>query len=303
VIGGYSDLALRQIPVDDPRRRPLEPIRKAGERAAALTRQLLAFGRRQVVQPTLLDIDELVRGLEGMLERLIREDIQLVTSLAAKNGVVKADCGQIEQVVLNLAVNARDAMPAGGRLVIETGLVDLDETYCRRHVGARPGPHVMLAVSDTGVGMDAQTQSHIFEPFFTTKEPGSGTGLGLATVYGIVKQTGGEASGSTASRAGGTAFKVYLPVVEDGVAEALPPAEAGAPPEGTETILLVEDEAALGSLTRELLVSLGYLVLEAGCGEAPDVQGSSKCPLRDRRAGRASGGASTPGSSPTAQNV
>ena len=209
MIGGYSDLALRQIPVDDPRRRPLEQIRKAGERAA---RQLLAFGRRQVVQPTLLDIDELVRGLEGMLERLIREDIQLVTSLAAKNGVVKADCGQIEQVVLNLAVNARDAMPAGGRLVIETGLVDLDETYCRRHVGARPGPHVMLAVSDTGVGMDAQTQSHIFEPFFTTKEPGSGTGLGLATVYGIVKQTGGEASGSTASRAGGRRSRSTCPL-------------------------------------------------------------------------------------------
>jgi PAS domain S-box-containing protein len=269
VIGGYSELALKRVGEEGPLRRSLEAIRASVGRAADLTRQLLAFSRGQVVEPALLDPDGAVRGLEGMLRRLIREDIELVTALKAAPALVRADRGQLEQVILNLVVNARDAMPGGGRLTIETVRTELDEAYCREHVAARPGPYVMLAVTDTGIGMDAETQTHIFEPFFTTKEAGRGTGLGLATVYGIVKRAGGNIW--VYSEPGrGSVFKVYLPLVEEGAPSAGPPAGVEtAPadvPRGTETILLVEDEEALRTLTRELLESLGYTVLTARHG-------------------------------------
>jgi len=265
VIGGHTELALKRLGLEDPLRRHLDEIRQAGDRAAGLTRQLLAFSRKQIVEPTLLDLNEVVRGLAGMLGRLIPEDIQLVTVLGAEPALVSADRGQVEQVMMNLVVNARDAMPQGGRLAIETGHAALDEAYCREHEGARPGPHVMLAVSDTGIGMDAETRSHVFEPFFTTKEPGKGTGLGLATVYGIVKQAGGSIW--VYSEPGqGTTFKVYLPRAEEGAGLARPAAAPGETPRGTETILLVEDEETLRTLTREVLEALGYTVLEARHG-------------------------------------
>ncbi|OFV88040.1 MAG: hypothetical protein A2V74_07105 [Acidobacteria bacterium RBG_16_70_10] len=265
VISGYSELALRRVDKRDPVRRYLEEIRVGASRAAGLTRQLLAFSRRQILEPIVLDVDEVLRGLESMLRRLIREDIELVTTLRAAPALVKADRGQVEQVVMNLAVNARDALPEGGRLTIETAPAELDEVFCRQHVGARPGPYVMLAVSDTGIGMDAETRSHIFEPFFTTKEPGKGTGLGLSTVYGIVKQAGGSIWVYSEPGQGAT-FKVYLPRAEEVVAAPRPPTPPAEPPGGTETILLVEDEEALRTLTRELLESLGYTVLEARHG-------------------------------------
>jgi two-component system, cell cycle sensor histidine kinase and response regulator CckA len=265
VIGGYSELALRRIDQPDALRRYIEEIRTGVTRAAGLTRQLLAFGRQQVVEPTVLDVDEVLRGLEGMLRRLIREDIDLVTRLGASPALVKTDRGQIEQVVVNLVVNARDAMPEGGRLTIQTVSTELDEVFCRRHVEGRPGAHVMLAVSDTGIGMDAETRSHVFEPFFTTKEPGKGTGLGLSTVYGIVKQAGGSVW--VYSEPGqGAIFKVFLPRADEAEAGPRAAMASGPAPGGTERVLLVEDEEALRVLTRELLESLGYAVREARHG-------------------------------------
>jgi PAS domain S-box-containing protein len=267
VIGGYSELVLRSLPSGDPQRRRLEQIRNAGERAAALTHQLLAFGRKQALTPTVLDVAEAVSGMEGMLRRLIPEGIQVVTVFGAEAGRVRADRGQIEQVILNLAVNARDAMPDGGRLVIETLPADLDEGYCRSHAAVRPGRYVLLAVSDTGIGMDAETQTHVFEPFFTTKELGKGTGLGLSTTYGIVKQHEGHIT--IYSEPGrGTTFKVYLPRVDQ---EAAREEVATTPPQmarANETILLVEDEEAVRLLNREVLEELGYAVLDARDGEA-----------------------------------
>ncbi len=267
VITGYSELLLqRHLDAHSPLRNYVEEIRKAGERAATLTQQLLAFSRKQVMQPEVLDLNLIVGNMEKMLRRLIGEDIDLVTMLAEELGRVKADPGQIEQVMMNLAVNARDAMPHGGKLTIETANIVVDETYTHRHFGMKSGPYVMLAVSDTGMGMDEKTRSRIFEPFFTTKERGKGTGLGLATVYGIVKQSGGEIW--VYSEPGhGSVFKVYLPRVDEVVAGSeLRPGPSGLP-RGQETLLLVEDEEAVRTLSRQVLEMCGYTVLEARHGE------------------------------------
>ena len=210
---GYSELVLNQTRNDDPLRQHIEEIKKAGERAASLTRQLLAYSRKQVLQPRVLDLNAVIAELDKMLRRLIGADIELVTRLAPELGQVKIDPSQIGQIVINLAVNARDAMPQGGKLTIETTNAQLDEAYARKNVAVTPGQYVMLSVSDTGCGMDAQTQSRVFEPFFTTKEIGKGTGLGLSMVYGIVKQSGGDIW--VYSEIGrGTVFKIYLPRAE-----------------------------------------------------------------------------------------
>jgi PAS domain S-box-containing protein len=272
VVIGYSDLLLKRLPASDRLRPSAEEIKKAGEQAALLTRQLLAFSRAQVLQPQILDLDSLLTNAQQILERVIGEDIELVTHLPPGLGHVKADPGQIEQVILNLAVNARDAMPQGGWLALEAANVELDSTYARGHGGVLPGHYVMVAMSDNGIGMDAETQARIFEPFFTTKEQGKGTGLGLSMVYGIVKQSGGSIS--VYSEPGkGTTFKVYLPRVDQTV-EVMAPGELGIeePSQGSETILLVEDEEAVRSLAREVLESRGYHVLEAeGAIEALEV--------------------------------
>src|SRR5256886_1556195 len=264
---GCTQLLLHATPPEDARREDVEEIKNAGLRAAELTRQLLAFSRRQVLAPKLLDMNSVVANMDKMLRRLIGEDVALVTELAADLGPVNADPGQLEQVLLNLAVNARDAMPQGGRLTIATANVVLTEEYAERHHRLPPGQYVLLAVSDTGVGMDEATQKHLFEPFFTTKEVGKGTGLGLATVYGIVKQSGGYIW--VYSEPGhGTTVKVYLPRVP-GAAEPLP--VAAATPElrrGSEIVLLVEDAAPVRSLARKSLESYGYTVLEAADGPA-----------------------------------
>jgi len=264
---GSTQLLLHATPPEDGRREDVEEIKNAGRRAAELTRQLLAFSRRQVLAPKVLDMNTVVSQMDKMLRRLIVEDVELVTQLAGDLGPVSADPGQLEQVLLNLAVNARDAMPRGGRLTIETANVFLTEEYSERHHRLPPGQYVLLAVSDTGVGMDEATQKHLFEPFFTTKEVGKGTGLGLATVYGIVKQSGGYIW--VYSEPGhGTTVKVYLPRVS-GAAEPLP--VAAATPElrrGSETVLLVEDAPPVRSLARKSLESYGYTVLEAADGPA-----------------------------------
>jgi PAS domain S-box-containing protein len=259
---GYADLALRRLPGHDPLRRNVEEITRAGERAAALTQQLLAFSRKQVLQPRVLDVREVLAGAQGLLRRLIGEDIELVIRAEQGVGRVRVDPVQLEQVLLNLAINARDAMPQGGRLVLEAQGVDLDEAYAREHLGGQAGRFVMVAVSDTGHGMSRETQARIFEPFFTTKEMGKGTGLGLSTVYGIVKQSGGYIWVYSEPGRGST-FKVYLPrVTETAEAAAEPPAPA-VPARGSETVLLVEDEDSVRELVQELLESVGYEVLTA----------------------------------------
>jgi len=262
IVTGYSDLVLERLGATDAMRAYVEEIKKAGERAASLTRQLLAFGRRQTLAPRALDLNAVVANIDKMLRRLIGENIELTTVLAPELGRVKADPGQIEQVILNLAVNARDAMPQGGQLTLETANVELNEGDTRTRVSVLPGRYVMLAVSDSGMGMDAETQAHIFEPFFTTKEEGKGTGLGLATVYGIVKQSGGHI-GLYSEPNHGTTFKIYLPRLE----EAAQPVEAispGAPlAGGSETILLVEDEEGVRDLARRILELKGYKVITA----------------------------------------
>jgi PAS domain S-box-containing protein len=262
IILGYCQLALDQLRPDDTLRRPVGEIQKAGERAAALTRRLLAFSRRQALDPQVLDLNSVVVNTEKMLRRLIGEDIDLIISEGPALGSVKADPTQIEQVLMNLAVNARDAMPRGGKLIIGTADVELDQAYARNHIAVRPGPYVMLAVSDTGTGMDPVTVSHIFEPFFTTKEQGKGTGLGLATVFGIVKQSGGNIW--VYSEPGhGTTFKIYLPRVEEVAVASQLAVPTAPPPRGTETILLVEDDDGVRSLVRGVLQTAGYKVLEA----------------------------------------
>jgi PAS domain S-box-containing protein len=267
VITGYGELLDKDLPEGHPGRRRLREIRRAAESAASLTRQLLTFSRQQALETRILDVNEIVPSAEKMLRRLIGEDIHLVTNLAPDLGRVRADAGQIEQVIMNLAINARDAMPEGGRLMIETANVALDERYVATHPAATPGPHVMLAVSDTGHGMDANTIAHMFEPFFTTKEKGKGTGLGLATVYGIVQKSGGTVN--VYSEAGhGTSFKVYLPRIEDEGVQAQPAGGDIVTPRGTETILLVEDSDSLRELIREVLEAAGYAVNEASTAQA-----------------------------------
>jgi len=262
IINGYAALLSGQTSTEDPRRARLEEILMAGERAASLTRQLLAFSRRQVLDPRVLNLNSVLADIEKMLRRLIGEDVELVTTLKPDLGRVKVDAGQIEQVIMNLAVNARDAMPEGGKLLIETSNVEIDENYARSHANMIPGKYVMMAVSDTGCGMDLGTQAHLFEPFFTTKEEGRGTGLGLATVYGIVKQSGGFIWVYSEPGHGST-FKIYFPFIE----EALPTAEPDEVPaelaKGSETVLVVEDEGGVRSLVCEVLASYGYKVLEA----------------------------------------
>ena len=260
---GYSELMLRRLDPDDPLRRHVAEVTRAAERAAALTRQLLAFSRKQLLQPKVLDVAEVLEHSRGLLERLIGEDVELVTRGEPGVGRVRADPVQLDQVIQNLAVNARDAMPRGGRLVLEASNADLDEDYAHEHVTVRPGRYVMLAVSDTGHGMDKETQQRIFEPFFTTKEVGKGTGLGLSTVYGIVQQSGGYVW--VYSEVGrGTTFKIYLPRVEDEADRPPPVAEPPAARAITSgVVLLVEDEASVRELLRELLETAGYSVLEA----------------------------------------
>ena len=264
VIIGYGEILGERLGKDDPLKPKAEQITKAGKGAAALTRQLLAFSRRQVLEPEILNLNSVVSDTSRMLQRLIGEHIELVTIGGPDLGRVKADRGQIEQIVMNLAVNARDAMPHGGKLSIATANAELDDVYCRQNSGAIPGPYVMLSVSDTGCGMDHETQLHIFEPFFTTKGLDKGTGLGLSTVYGVVKQSGGYIS--VYSELGrGTSFKIYLPRTD--AAETPVRGNDGAgTPHGWETVLLVEDAQPLRELARELLESNGYTVLEAANG-------------------------------------
>mgnify|MGYP001564370403 CR=1 FL=1 len=265
IITGYSQILLTRLAPDDPARAELAEIKEAGDRAVALTGQLLAFSRKQVVQPKVLDLNAVVTNLDRMLQRLIGEDILLATALAPSVGRVKADPGQIEQIIMNLAVNARDAMPRGGKLTFETADVELDDTYANHMVAVQPGSYVMLAVSDTGCGMDADTQAHIFEPFFTTKEQGKGTGLGLSTVYGIVKQSDGYIW--CYSEVGqGTTFKIYLPRTAEPTAVRPPDTTAADLPHGSETVLVVEDEQGVRTLAEFLLRRSGYTVLQAQSG-------------------------------------
>ena len=261
-IFGYADLLSEDLAPDHPGRADLNEIRTAATRAATLTRQLLAFSRQQVLQPVVLNLNDMVENIEKMLRRILGEDVELHTALAPELGNTRADPGQIEQVIMNLAVNARDAMPTGGKLTIETANVELDAEYARQHQPVIPGRFVMLAVSDTGVGMDDATKARIFEPFFTTKEVGKGTGLGLATVYGIVKQSGGYVW-LYSEPGNGAAFKIYLPRVD---AERDAPVVVSGPVgtvSGTETVLVAEDDPLLLPLARDLLTKLGYHVLEA----------------------------------------
>jgi two-component system cell cycle sensor histidine kinase/response regulator CckA len=266
VITGYSELLLRRLEEKSDARRKAGEIVKAADRAARLTSQLLAFSRRQVLQPRVFDLNGAVLEMKGMLARLIREDIVLETRLDPALGRVKADPGQFEQVLMNLAINARDAMPHGGRLGVETRNVDVDEAGARRHVDGRAGAFVVLRVTDTGVGMDEETRRQVFEPFFTTKGLGHGTGLGLATVYGIVQQSDGWIRVESEPRQG-TTFEVFLPRVDAPVLAAPAPAAAVPTPGGAETILLVEDEETLRGLARETLEAAGYRVLAAGDAE------------------------------------
>jgi two-component system cell cycle sensor histidine kinase/response regulator CckA len=266
-ISGYSDLLLHRLPEYSTLRRDVEEIRKAGDRAAALTHQLLAFSRRQVLQPKVLDLNAVVTNMGQMLRRLVGEDIALSTDLSPSLSRVNVDPGQIEQVIVNLALNARDAMPDGGRITIASADAELSHAYAAAHPEVRPGPHVLLSVADTGHGMDDETQAHLFEPFFTTKDRGKGTGLGLATVYGIVQQSGGHIRVNSAADRG-TTFLIYLPRVEaaeDGEQGAVP-SPLLRPSPGTETVLLAEDEEGVRRFAREILTGNGYKVLEAGNG-------------------------------------
>jgi len=265
-ISAFTHLLLDDLPLQDPRRQNAEQIGKATDRAAVLTRQLLAYGRRQVLRPRVIDLNAVVAGTEKLLRPLIGEHIALATRLRPGLWAGRADPGQIEQVIINLAVNARDAMPQGGQLTIETANLRLDEAYASDHQPMSAGEYVMLAVSDTGSGMDKETQAHIFEPFFTTKPRGQGTGLGLATVYGIVKQSGGFIW--VYSEPGhGTSFKCYLPRAAEAV-EAPEPASAASAAPGSETILLAEDEEAVRKAVRQTLTRHGYRVLETAGGPA-----------------------------------
>jgi signal transduction histidine kinase/CheY-like chemotaxis protein len=265
VIRGRSELLLHHVKEGEPLRRHIALIREAAERAVGLTQQLLTFSRKGVLRPQVLDLNAAVTGMATMLRRLIGEHIEL--SVCPGEGLwrIQADPSQIEQVVMNLAVNARDAMPHGGRLTVETANVTLDESFARSHAGSRPGAYVRLAVSDTGVGMDAATRAHLFEPFFTTKAPGQGTGLGLAMVYGIVKQHRGYVTADS-EPGRGSRFTIYLARSEAPVTAPALPWSGSAPPGGRETVLLVEDEQSVRELVKEMLRERGYTVIEARHG-------------------------------------
>jgi signal transduction histidine kinase len=266
VIRGYSELLLARMEPGDSMRKDMEEVKKAADRATGLTRQLLAFSRRQFIAPKVVDLNALVVNMDGMLRRLMGEDIiELCAELAPKLGAIRADPGQVEQVIMNLAVNARDAMPKGGRLTIETRNVSVGRQAKQETVGVEAGSYVMLAVRDTGHGMDAETRSHLFEPFFTTKEKGKGTGLGLSTVYGIVKQSRGSITVESVLGQG-TVFRIYFPLIELDAQGFAGTADAVAPACGRETILLVEDEPAVRGLVHETLRLHGYTVLEARHG-------------------------------------
>jgi two-component system cell cycle sensor histidine kinase/response regulator CckA len=262
IISGYSEMLLSQRLPPDSARPLIEEIKKAGTRAAGLTRQLLAFSRQQVLEPKVLDLNAAVKDTQKMLRRLIGEDIRLTSVLDPALGRVKADPGQIEQIIMNLVVNARDAMPQGGKVTLETRNVELDETYAQAHQEVKPGRYVMLATTDTGSGMTEEVKARIFEPFFTTKEKAKGTGLGLATVYGIVKQSGGFIYVYSEPGAG-TVFKVYFPLVTESLTSVASPSAGAKAATGTETLLLVEDEEGVRMLTRQVLQSYGYKVLDA----------------------------------------
>ncbi|HLY08168.1 MAG TPA: response regulator [Planctomycetota bacterium] len=265
VINGYSELLLSRMAADDVQRADLEEILHAGQRAAGLTRQLLAFSRRQIIQPRILNLNELIEGLERMLSRLIGEDVNLQLRLDPQLPAIQGDPGQIEQVIVNLVVNARDAMPKGGKIVIETLSATLDTAFTGAHADLRPGLHALLLISDTGTGMSAEVKSHLFEPFFTTKDLGKGTGLGLSTVLGIVQQCGGSIK--VASEPGwGTTFRIYFPAAVQAEAPKPPAAPDGALPKGKETVLLAEDMETVRRLTRAVLESEGYRVLVAEDG-------------------------------------
>jgi two-component system, cell cycle sensor histidine kinase and response regulator CckA len=265
VIIGYSELVLQQLVPGTPMHHDLEEIRHAGTSAAALTRQLLAFTRTQILQPQILDLNAIVSRMDARLRRLIGEDVELATRLATPLDLVRVDPWQIEQILLNLALNARDAMPHGGRLTVETAHAHLDAQWVAQHPVASEGPHVMLVISDTGIGMDENVQAHLFEPFFTTKERGKGTGLGLATVYGIVKQSGGSIVVQSEPQRGAT-FRIFLPRTEPSAD--LPSATRPTPQSlgGTETILLVQDQPDVRAVTRDTLARHGYTVLAAANG-------------------------------------
>ena len=262
---GYCELLQEAMPPDAPYREDLDEIKKAGERAAGLTRQLLAFSRKQVLQPRVIELNDAITQIQKLLSRVIGEDVALNLHLAPGIGRIKVDPGQLEQILMNLAVNSRDAMPSGGTLTIETSRASLDEEYAHTHPEVVPGPHLVLAVSDTGVGMSKETMGHLFEPFFTTKKLGQGTGLGLATVYGIIKQSLGHVF--VYSELGrGTTFKIYFPRVDEQASDLSLPVQAPKPDRGTETLLLVEDDKALRMFATRVLREKGYLVLEAGVG-------------------------------------
>jgi two-component system, cell cycle sensor histidine kinase and response regulator CckA len=266
VIKGHTELLLNALPHGDPAARKVELIDRAADRAASLTRQLLAFSRMQVLQPRVINLNKIVEDMGKLIPRLLGEDVDLVVRTSPDLGAIRADASQMEQVIMNLAVNARDAMPSGGRLVIETSNTELDRSYANARPVVTPGPYILLAVSDTGSGMDQETQARIFEPFFTTKEQGKGTGLGLSTVYGVVKQSGGFIW--VYSELGkGTSFKIYLPRVDQPIDSAGKVASYAEAPGGTETVLLAEDEADVRELAREFLQAAGYTVIEARNGQ------------------------------------
>jgi two-component system cell cycle sensor histidine kinase/response regulator CckA len=261
VITSRSDLLLELLRPQDPLYRHVDFIQKTADRAAALTHQLLAFSRKQLLNPRVLNLNTVIEAMRPMLGRLVGEHIEIVMALDGCLGMVRADHAQLEQVILNLVINARDAMPEGGRLTLETENVEIDEAFVRRYNSVRPGPYVRLTVEDTGIGMDAATQAHLFEPFYTTKGPGKGTGLGLATVYGIVKQSGGSIRVDSAQAQGAT-FAIHLPRVEASP-EIERPAGRAYSLRGTETILVVEDEEVVRDLAREILERYGYTVMAA----------------------------------------
>jgi nitrogen-specific signal transduction histidine kinase len=269
-IMGYGSLLQAKLKQDDPLRNHVDQILTSAERAAALVRSLLAYSRKQIINPRPVKINEIVVNVENMLQRIIGEDINLQTVLSEQDTTVVADAGQIEQILTNLATNARDAMPAGGALTIEAGVIEMDEQFIKAHGYGMQGPYVLLTVSDTGGGMDENTQKQIFEPFFTTKDVGKGTGLGLSTVYGIVKQHNGFIN-CYSEPGEGTTFKIYLPLATKPTGPAVQPSAIGRPPllkGGSETILLAEDDDDLRKLIMQVLEDFGYTVLEASDGDA-----------------------------------